>query len=119
MTKGAGEGSCNAELQTEEQSPETEMLLTALDRFQRMRARQHRLCVYECVCALCVSVCICTVRRPLLEACGVDAGDRVELGDAALGGGIKALRLSGHLEEHFLLLQLPGELVLQGLLPGP
>lgn len=51
----------------------------------------------------------------LLEAGGVNAGDWVELGDATLRGGIKALRISSHLEEHFLLLQLPGELVLQGL----
>lgn len=48
----------------------------------------------------------------LSEAGGVNAGDWVELGDATLGGGIEALRLSGHLEEHFLFLQLPGKLVL-------
>lgn len=59
-------------------------------------------------------VCAC-VRRFLLETGGVDGGDRVELGDAALGGGVKALRLSAHLEEHFLFLQLPGKLFLQGL----
>lgn len=40
----------------------------------------------------------------VLETGGVDAGDRIELGDAALGGGVKALRLSAHLEEHFLFL---------------
>lgn len=51
----------------------------------------------------------------LLKTSGVDAGDWVELGDAALAGGVKALRLSAHLEEHFLLLQLPGKLFLQGL----
>lgn len=59
-----------------------------------------------------VSACVCGF---LLETGGVDAGDRVELGDAALGGGVKALRLSAHLEEHFLFLQLPGKLFLQGL----
>lgn len=51
----------------------------------------------------------------LSEAAGVNAGDRVELGDATLRGGIKALRISSHFEEHFLFLQLPGKLVLQGL----
>lgn len=51
----------------------------------------------------------------LSEAGGVNAGDWVELGDATLRGGIKALRISSHLEEHFLFLQLPGKLVLQGL----
>lgn len=51
----------------------------------------------------------------LLEAGGVNAGDWVELGDATLRGGIKALRISSHLEEHFLFLQLPGKLILQGL----
>lgn len=61
-------------------------------------------------------MCECAnVRWLVLEAAGLDAGDRVELGDAALGGGVKALRLSAHLEEHFLLLQLPGKLLLQGL----
>lgn len=76
-----------------------------------MKVRQHRLGVY------CVCVCVCSARvcGLLLETGGVDAGDRVEFGDAALVGGIKALRLSAHLEEHFLLLQLPGKLFLQGL----
>ena len=65
--------------------------------------------------SLC-AVYMCTyIRRLRLETSGVDAGNRVELGDAALGGGVKALRLSAHLEEHFLFLQLPGKLLLQGL----
>lgn len=46
---------------------------------------------------------------------GVDAGDWVELGDAALGRGVKALGLAAHLEEDFLFLQLPGKLFLQSL----
>lgn len=54
----------------------------------------------------------------LLKAGGVDAGDGIELGDAALGGRVKALRLAAHLEEHLLFLQLPGKLLLQSLLPG-
>lgn len=53
-----------------------------------------------------------------LETSGVDAGDGVELGDAALGGRVKALGLAAHLKEHFLFLQLPGKLLLQRLLPG-
>lgn len=61
-----------------------------------------------------VCPCVCRRRCPL-EAGGLDAGDRIELGDAGLGGGIKALRLAAHLEEHFLFLQLPGELLLQRL----
>lgn len=56
--------------------------------------------------------CVC---RFLLEPCGVDTGNGVELGDAALGGRVKALRLSAHLKEHFLFLHLPGKLFLQGL----
>lgn len=59
-----------------------------------------------------VSVCVNWV---WLEPGGVDAGDGVELGDAALVGRVKALWLAAHLEEHFLFLQLPGELVLQRL----
>ena len=66
------------------------------------------MCV--CVC-VCVCICVCVV----LEARGVDAGDRVELGDAALAGGVEALGLAAHLEEHLLLLQLSGELLLQSL----
>lgn len=55
-------------------------------------------------------------RQPCsLSEARLNTGDWVELGDATLGGGIEALRLSGHLEEHFLLLQLPGKLVLEGL----
>lgn len=50
-----------------------------------------------------------------LETGRVDGGDRVELGDAALAGRVKALGLAAHLEEHFLFLQLPGELVFQRL----
>lgn len=68
------------------------------------------------VCVHCAFVCRLSF---LLETSGVDAGDWVELGDAALAGGVKALGLAGHLEEHFLFLQLPGKVVLQGLLPGP
>lgn len=49
------------------------------------------------------------------EAGGVNAWDWVELGDATLRRGIKALRISRHLKEHFLFLQLPGKFVLQGL----
>ena len=40
-------------------------------------------------------------------------GDGVELGNPALGGGVKAFRLSAHPEEHLLLLQLAGELLFQ------
>lgn len=65
------------------------------------------------MCAACMSAR--AARGFPLETGGVDAGDGVEFGDAALGGGVKALRLSAHLEEHFLFLQLPGELLLQGL----
>lgn len=99
-------------------------MLTPSDSCQRMRARQHSLSLYcRCACTLvhvhCVYVAcayVCAyVRRFLLETCGVDAGDWVELGDAALGRRVKALRLSAHLEEHFLFLQLPGKLFLQGL----
>lgn len=54
----------------------------------------------------------------LLKPGGVDAGDRVELRDAALGRRVKALGLSAHLEEHFLFLQLPGKLFLQSLQGG-
>ena len=46
-------------------------------------------------------------------------GDGVELGHSALGGGVKAFRLAAHLEEHLLLLQLPGELLLQRLQRAP
>ena len=42
-------------------------------------------------------------------------GDGVELGHTALGGGVKAFRLPAHPEEHLLLLQLAGELLLQRL----
>lgn len=68
------------------------MLLTPSNSSQRMRARQHRLCLYcWCVCAhvhMHISAYVC---RFLLEPSGVYAGDGVELGDAALGGGVKAL----------------------------
>lgn len=46
-----------------------------------------------------------------LEPRGLDAGDGVELGDAALRGRVKALGLAAHLEEDFLFLQFPGELL--------
>jgi len=45
----------------------------------------------------------------------VDGGDGVELGDAAVAVRVKAFRLAAHLKEHFLFLQLPGKLLLQGL----
>lgn len=54
------------------------------------------------------------VHASLLKT-GVDAGDRVELRDAALGRGVKALGLAAHLEEDFLFLQLSGKLFLQSL----
>lgn len=45
----------------------------------------------------------------------MQVGDGVELGHSTLGGGVKAFGLAAHLEEDFLLLQLPGELLLQRL----
>lgn len=62
-------------------------------------------------------VCMCVHSGPCVSLLktGVDAGDWVELGDAALGWGVKALGLAAHLEEDFLFLQLPGKLFLQGL----
>lgn len=53
-----------------------------------------------------------------LKPGGVDAGDRVELRDAALSRRVKALGLSAHLEEHFLFLLLPCKLFLQSLQGG-
>lgn len=50
-----------------------------------------------------VHVCVCVCER-VLKPGGVDSGDRVELGDAALGGWVKALGLSAHLKEDFLFL---------------
>lgn len=81
------------------------------------KAARALYCRFVCVYAHHVHVCA-RVPRFHLETRGVDGGDGVELGDAALGGGVKALGLPAHLEEHFLFLQLPGKLLLQGLLPG-
>lgn len=76
--------------------------------------RQHGS-VFTVSVGASVRLSVCVQTSCPLEAGGLDAGDRIELGDAGLGGGIKALRLAAHLEEHFLFLQLPGKLLLQRL----
>lgn len=99
-------------LPTEEQSPETELPPTV---FQKTKGKEAQSGLLRCVC---VCVCVCTSCPCRLETGGVDGGDGVELGDAAVAVRVKAFRLAAHLKEHFLFLQLPGKLLLQGLLPG-
>lgn len=63
-----------------QRSPEIEMLPTASGGRGQGSSVQSVRCV-----------CVCVHRARELEACGVDSGDWVELGDAALAGGVKAL----------------------------
>lgn len=65
--------------------------------------------------SVCVYVQDLEVSSLLSEPSGVDTRDWIEPCDAALGGGVEALGLSAHLEEHFLFLQFPGKLFLQSL----
>lgn len=56
------------------------------------KAARALYCRFVCVYAHHVHECVCArVPRFHLETRGVDGGDGVELGDAALGGGVKAL----------------------------